>query len=106
MPIDGLHHGSKLNAYNLADDLIEPLRPSVDYKVANEIGRDTPDEKDTLTTEHKQSLIALLLHECQLDGNIMNLMNSSEQMAVSLVKCSLKKSPDYLSIPTWPDESQ
>lgn len=29
-PTFGIHHDSQLNAFNLADDLIEPYRPLVD----------------------------------------------------------------------------
>lgn len=30
LPAFGLHHNSRLNAFNLVDDLLEPFRPSVD----------------------------------------------------------------------------
>ena len=33
IPSLGLHHGNSLNAFNLADDLIEVFRPMVDYHV-------------------------------------------------------------------------
>lgn len=33
LPTFGLFHRSELNAYNLADDLIEPLRPAVDKTI-------------------------------------------------------------------------
>ena len=35
MPYLGIRHHNELNAYNLADDLIEPFRPIVDYFVFN-----------------------------------------------------------------------
>lgn len=34
LPVFGLHHRSSVNAFNLADDLIEPFRPLVDLLVA------------------------------------------------------------------------
>jgi len=32
-PTFGIHHDSQLNAFNLADDLIEPYRPIVDLGI-------------------------------------------------------------------------
>lgn len=40
LPSLGLHHRSTLNAFNLADDLIEPLRPVVDLLAARSITED------------------------------------------------------------------
>lgn len=38
-PALGLHHCSQLNAFNLVDDLMEPLRPSIDLLAAGVAGR-------------------------------------------------------------------
>ena len=40
LPSLGLFHASEQNAFNLADDLIEPFRPLVDLFVATQINRD------------------------------------------------------------------
>ncbi|WP_157279248.1 type II CRISPR-associated endonuclease Cas1 [Aliarcobacter butzleri] len=40
-PSFGIHHSSELNAFNLADDLIEPFRPIVDLYVKRNIKKDT-----------------------------------------------------------------
>ena len=40
LPSLGLHHRSTLNAFNLADDLIEPFRPVVDLLTARSITED------------------------------------------------------------------
>ena len=37
-PALGLHHCSQLNAFNLVDDLMEPLRPSIDLLAASVAG--------------------------------------------------------------------
>ncbi len=37
-PTSGLHHDSQLNAFNLADDLIEPYRAMVDLVAHDNIG--------------------------------------------------------------------
>jgi len=40
-PVFGIHHSSELNAFNLADDFIEPFRPIVDLYVKRNIKKDT-----------------------------------------------------------------
>ncbi len=37
-PTFGIHHDSQLNAFNLADDLIEPYRAIIDLAAHNNIG--------------------------------------------------------------------
>jgi len=34
LPCFGVHHANKLNQFNLVDDLMEPFRPFLDYRVA------------------------------------------------------------------------
>lgn len=53
-PSFGMWHSSELNAYNLADDLLEPFRPIVDRYVLDNINRNS-----TLSSQKKQELIAL-----------------------------------------------
>lgn len=55
LPALGLHHRSTLNAFNLADDLIEPFRPVVDLLVYRYINED-----DILTPPHKRLLFNCL----------------------------------------------
>ena len=45
-PAFGIHHSSELNAFNLADDLIEPFRPIVDLYVKRNIKKDKELDKD------------------------------------------------------------
>lgn len=55
LPALGVHHRSTLNAFNLADDLIEPFRPVVDLLVYSNINED-----NTLTPPHKRLLFNCL----------------------------------------------
>lgn len=55
IPWLGLHHSSTLNAWNLADDMMEPYRPVVDLFVASQIG-----EGAALDTKLKSCLFNLL----------------------------------------------
>lgn len=55
LPVWGLHHRSGLNAFNLADDLIEPFRPVIDLLVRSQ---ETPDAP--LDTQRKRLLFGCL----------------------------------------------
>jgi CRISPR-associated protein Cas1 len=51
----GLHHANFYNAFNLADDFMEPMRPLVDLYVTKTFSKDT-----VLTTSQKAELLGLL----------------------------------------------
>ncbi len=61
LPAFGLHHKSEQNAFNLADDLIEPYRPLVDAQ-ALAICRDAVPDAE-LDTTAKSRLVGLLHHD-------------------------------------------
>lgn len=62
-PALGIFHKNQYNNFCLADDLVEPLRPLVDIKVA-----EMQSKKDiALSKENKQELIRLLEFNLQLD---------------------------------------
>jgi CRISPR-associated protein Cas1 len=77
-PSFGMWHSSELNAFNLADDLIEPFRPIVDRYVVEYIQEDTQ-----LSTEHKQALVALLYTEVKNGKNHRILVNEAIKRIVS-----------------------
>jgi CRISP-associated protein Cas1 len=54
-PSFGMWHSSELNAFNLADDLIEPFRPIIDNYVLKNINKNNP-----ISSINKQELVALL----------------------------------------------
>ncbi|MDZ7651824.1 MAG: type II CRISPR-associated endonuclease Cas1 [Burkholderiaceae bacterium] len=59
LPSVGLFHASEQNAFNLADDLIEPFRPLVDLHVARNL-RPVGAEPQELSPADKVGLVALL----------------------------------------------
>lgn len=63
VPSLGVHHHHRRNAFALADDLIEPLRPLVDARVRqlHHLGRG----QDGLDQPTKASLLSLLTHPVQ-----------------------------------------
>lgn len=68
LPAFGLHHRNELNAFNLADDFIEPYRIFMDAKVKKLT--EQYDESHALNTELKASLVNVLHQDAmRLDDN-------------------------------------
>jgi CRISPR-associated protein Cas1 len=95
MPSLGLKHKSRSNAFCLADDLVEPLRPLVDDR-ARELYRQGYDE---LTTEAKAGLLKLLADDVRFGDETGPLMVCLHRFVASLVKCYEGQSKK-LEIPT------
>lgn len=75
-PCLGLHHKSQLNAFNLADDLIEPFRPIVDLCV---FSMKDENNSGTLSTKDKQVLFNLLNCDIISDNQIHSLSYAIER---------------------------
>jgi CRISPR-associated protein Cas1 len=83
VPALGLKHKNRSNAFCLADDLIEPLRPLVDEQ-ARELYRQGYRE---ITPEAKAGLLKLLADDVQLGEETGPLMVCLHRYVASLVKC-------------------
>ncbi|GHV08516.1 CRISPR-associated endonuclease Cas1 [Clostridia bacterium] len=83
LPAVGVHHHSVLNPFNLADDLIEPLRPIVDLFVATEAA-------DTLSPSVKRALVGLLSADVLLGGKRYAVSYAAQRLAESLLSKELK----------------
>lgn len=86
LPSLGIHHRSRSNAFCLADDLMEPLRPLVDDRV-RELARQGYDE---LNQEAKAVLLEILVERVRLgngENNVGPLMVQLHRYAASLVRC-------------------
>jgi CRISPR-associated protein Cas1 len=82
-PALGLHHANRSNAFCLADDLMEPLRPLVDARVRALYERG---ERD-LSPEVKRGLLSILTQTVQTGDTTGPLMASFERVAASLARC-------------------
>lgn len=80
LPSLGLFHASEQNAFNLADDLIEPFRPLVDLYV---IQNRHPDNAE-LTPADKAALIGLLNVDVSMPSGVMSALNAIEAAVESL----------------------
>lgn len=83
LPALGLFHHSEQNAFNLADDVIEPYRPIVDLHVAKHfpIG-----DEEALSPKHKADLVALLNIDVAMTRGVMSALSSVEQNVEALAR--------------------
>jgi len=81
-PTVGLFHDSEQNAFNLADDLIEPFRPLVDLHVAKH-GATTEGE---LIPADKAALVALLNVDVAMPQGRMSILSAIEYAVESLAR--------------------
>ena len=87
-PALGLHHKNQYNGLCLADDLMEPLRPWVDWEVFKMTrGGRAP----AIDRASKQVLLGLLASDARLDERVMPLMVASHSMAAGLKAAMTEK---------------
>ena len=98
-PNIGLFHRSEQNAFNLADDLIEPYRALVDLHVFQHINPHAPPEAD-LTPADKVALVGLLNVDVQMPRGNMSVLSSIEQATESLVRLFDGANESVLELPT------
>jgi CRISP-associated protein Cas1 len=97
-PSLGLHHHNRYNAFGLADDLMEPFRPTVDRAVAEYCSEGK--EFDTLTTAAKQNIISELTGRYIVNGEQRTLFDVVTTVAGSLADVYLGNA-DKLQLPEW-----
>lgn len=86
-PCVGICHHNQLNAFNLADDLIECYRPVIDLYVAENINSD----EEVLTPEMKRELYNLINMDVISDGQYHTVSYAIERTVQSLSKIYLEK---------------
>lgn len=86
---------SQLNAFNLADDLIEPYRAIVDLVAHNNIGSTV-----ILNKNERRELAHVLHNACIVSGTKVNVMTAIDMMCESLKRIVLEKSEEDLLLPT------
>jgi len=91
----GMHHCNMLNNFNLADDLLEPLRPLVDFYVRLNI----PDDKEELDSRKKHELLNLLNMEVEIGGKKHSTTYAVDIMIQSLGRC-FENATKQLSLPS------
>jgi len=100
LPCLGLHHRSELNAFNLADDLIEPFRPLVDRAV-----RQMVSPEDRLLPETKRMLFDLLSMDMEVNGRQYCVSYAIELLVQGLLR-SLRGGEERLSAPVLSEQKR
>jgi CRISPR-associated protein Cas1 len=85
LPSFGIFHRNKYNAFCLADDIMEPYRPYVDWLVLHLEGID--ENEDGLTREHKIELLKIPQLDIEINGIKRPLFHAVSMTTASLFKC-------------------
>lgn len=86
LPVLGIHHTNKYNAYCLADDIMEPYRPIVDQYIIEYL-KDKSYLNNELTQEDKAYLLNIPVIDISIQGKDSPLMVGAQRTTASLVKC-------------------
>ena len=93
-PTFGIHHNSQLNAFNLADDLIEPFRAIVDVTAHEHMGSNVK-----LTKAERYALAHVLHNACLIDETEVNVLSGIDLMVNSLRRIIQEESDEKLQLP-------
>ena len=83
------HHSNENNAMRLVDDLMEPFRPLVDYKVW-QLSKTQPDITE-LTPENKRTLANILYADMPTRIGATPVSVCMQKLAVSLAQVYMEK---------------
>ena len=95
LPQLGLFHHSELNAFNLADDFIEPFRPLIDLLVWNLLEKGLLSQ--SLSPLSKQRLIKILHHQMCFNQEKVSVLTAIDKTIASLQIALIKKTQHYCS---------
>lgn len=91
-----IHHRSEYNPFNLVDDLIEPIRPIVDYCAQKILS----DEK-IFASNHREGLVNMLNHKIKMSNKEVYLSNALEKYVESFIDVIKHKEIDRINIPEF-----
>lgn len=102
-PSLGVHHRSMANAFNLADDMLEPWRPFVD-SLALAIRRKTPGQT-AFCLEDRRALANIFFQPVRMDGAEMLLLDAVKKQIEQLRVFYLKLRDD-IPLPCFPEDDK
>lgn len=94
LPMLGIFHKNKYNAFGLADDIMEPYRPFVDALVIELV--DSGEDFLEMKKEFKIHLMSIMRVDVNLDGQKSPLMVAMSRTTSSLFDCYAGKSRKIL----------
>lgn len=95
LPDIGFHHDNYLNAFNLADDIIEPWRPFVDIIALKDPGPST-----VLNRGKRRELAMVLHHACIINDHTVSVQSGVEEMVNRIRTRIMTGSDTELLLPT------
>lgn len=95
IPSLGIFHHNELNAFNLADDLIEPYRPFVDQYVLSQGSIFT----EPLSKENRQILVQIILENVKIKNASYSIQNAIKETVKSLCTCYIENDPFQITLP-------
>jgi CRISP-associated protein Cas1 len=93
-PSLGIFHDSQTNAFNLADDFMEVLRPFIDITVATYIN-----EESEWSAKIREELFAVLSLEAVWKAERLSITNGVDQMVKSFVSACRQQDATLLILP-------
>ncbi len=93
-PAFGIHHDNYLNAFNLADDLIEPWRAMVDV-----IAVQDPGNTEILSRKKRRELALVLHHACLITGMKVSILAGIDIMVNSIRNRIVSGGSEQLALP-------
>lgn len=102
LPAFGVNHASASNAFNLADDIVEPFRPFVDRLVwrLTDAGRRRDGE---ITVDERRQLAAVLFADVGVESERVTLLVACQRAAESLTRAMESGSASLLLLPRLDD---
>lgn len=97
IPAFGLKHDGAANAFNLADDVVEPFRPFVDLLAHKTF--DGGDRTAELTVEDRRAMAGSLLLNSRTGDGQVSLLVAAETAAASLVRALEREKASLLTLP-------
>ena len=94
-PALGVHHNSQLNAFNLADDLIEPWRPMADLVAHENVGAQV-----LLNKSERRELANVLHNACIIDGCETSVQSGINLMVAGYKRCVFEGKSSPFRLPT------
>jgi CRISPR-associated protein Cas1 len=100
IPAFGLKHASVTNAFNLADDMLEPFRPFIDLLAWRTADYGKP-SREELSINDRRTMAGALLTEAKIGQEVVSLLVATEKIAESLVRAIQSGSPDAIELPAF-----
>jgi len=100
LPAFGLNHASVTNAFNLADDIVEPFRPFVDSLAWKTADEGLPSRGD-LSVDERRAMAGVLLAEAKMTVETTTLLVAAERTAESLVRAIEGSTAEILELPAF-----